>query len=199
MRCRKYAGSVRLPSARRHQPRRRRIIARPFVGAPGAFQRTSTGGTSLTPFSPACWTCSTAGTPVVAIGKSETAARGMRAAATTSDAHGLDESSVRSTPPRGLIFANQSTGTVRSSSVEDYAANLKTLRCEISRAHRMATPTSLIMPTIAAIKRLLARTLARAHAAAGIRTSVNAPAIWGRVRPSRILGRRWLSCLESVR
>jgi phosphopentomutase len=89
-----------------------RVIARPFVGAPGSFQRTSNRRDfALTPFAPTLLDLLTeAGTPVVAIGKIEDlfAGRGMsRAVHTTSDANGLDEvERAIDATPRGLIFAN---------------------------------------------------------------------------------------------
>ena len=89
-----------------------RIIARPFVGAPGSFTRTSnrrdfalppSGETLLDRAKAASW-------PVVAIGKIEDlfAGRGMtRAIHTASDDEGMDHV-VRQMHevPRGLIFAN---------------------------------------------------------------------------------------------
>ena len=89
-----------------------RVIARPFVGAPGAFQRTSNRRDfALTPFAPTLLDLLTdAGTPVVAIGKIEDlfAGRGMsRAVHTTSDANGMDEiERALDATPRGLVFAN---------------------------------------------------------------------------------------------
>ncbi len=89
-----------------------RVIARPFVGAPGAFQRTSNRRDfALTPFAPTLLDKLTdAGIPVVAIGKIEDlfAGRGIsRAVHTTSDANGMDEvERALAATPRGLIFAN---------------------------------------------------------------------------------------------
>ena len=89
-----------------------RVIARPFIGAPGAFQRTSNRRDfALTPFAPTLLDKLTdAGTTVVAIGKIEDlfAGRGIsRAVHTTSDAHGMDEVELAlDATPRGLIFAN---------------------------------------------------------------------------------------------
>jgi phosphopentomutase len=89
-----------------------RVIARPFIGAPGAFQRTSNRRDfALTPFAPTLLDRLTdAGTPVVAIGKIEDlfAGRGIsRAVHTTSDANGIDEvERALATTPRGLIFTN---------------------------------------------------------------------------------------------
>jgi phosphopentomutase len=89
-----------------------RVIARPFIGEPGAFTRTEgrrdfsiepTGRTLLD-------VLKLSGQPVVSIGKIEDlfAGRGVtRSIHTTSDAVGLDET-IRAlkTVPRGLIFVN---------------------------------------------------------------------------------------------
>jgi phosphopentomutase len=89
-----------------------RVIARPFIGAPGAFERTSNRRDfALTPFAPTLLDKLTdAGTTVVAIGKIEDlfAGRGIsRALHTTSDANGMDEvERALDATPRGLIFAN---------------------------------------------------------------------------------------------
>jgi phosphopentomutase len=89
-----------------------RVIARPFVGAPGSFQRTpNRRDFSLVPFAPTLLDrLKEAGLPVVAIGKVEDlfAGRGMTAAVhTTSDDHGMDEIGLAMTSTdRGLIFAN---------------------------------------------------------------------------------------------
>jgi phosphopentomutase len=89
-----------------------RVIARPFVGEPGAFERTSNRRDfALTPFEPTLLDALTAGAlPVVAIGKIEDlfAGRGItRAVHTTSDDHGMDEvDRALATTSRGLIFVN---------------------------------------------------------------------------------------------
>jgi phosphopentomutase len=89
-----------------------RVIARPFAGAPGAFQRTANRRDfALTPFRPTLLDVLTfAGLPVVAIGKIEDlfAGRGIaRAVHTTSDDHGMDEiDRALAATDRGLIFAN---------------------------------------------------------------------------------------------
>jgi phosphopentomutase len=89
-----------------------RVIARPFVGAPGSFQRTANRRDyALTPVAPTLLDMlKEAGVPVVAIGKIEDlfAGRGIsRAVHTTSDAHGMDEiERALDSTPRGLIFAN---------------------------------------------------------------------------------------------
>jgi phosphopentomutase len=111
-----------------------RVIARPFVGEPGAFQRTANRRDfALTPFAPTLLDRVTdAGLPVFAIGKIEDlfAGRGITAAVhTRSDAHGMDEvdRALQSTP-RGLIFANLvdfDTVYGHRNDPEGYAANLE--------------------------------------------------------------------------
>jgi phosphopentomutase len=89
-----------------------RVIARPFVGGPGRFQRTpNRRDFALPPFTPTLLDrLKDAGHAVVAIGKIEDlfAGRGMTSAVhTTSDDHGMQEiASAMNTTPRGLIFAN---------------------------------------------------------------------------------------------
>jgi phosphopentomutase len=89
-----------------------RVIARPFIGQPGSFQRTANRRDfALTPFEPTLLDVLTgASVPVVAIGKIEDlfAGRGIsRAVHTVSDAHGMDEiDRALEQTERGLIFAN---------------------------------------------------------------------------------------------
>ena len=89
-----------------------RVIARPFLGAPGNFQRTANRRDfALTPFEPTLLDrLKAAGFPVVAIGKIEDlfAGRGMTSAVhTKSDDHGMDEiNAAMASADRGLIFAN---------------------------------------------------------------------------------------------
>ena len=111
-----------------------RVIARPFVGEPGSFKRTSNrrdfairphGHTLLDRLK-------AAGLPVVAIGKIEDlfAGQGVTTGVhTRSDAEGMDEV-VRAagTVDRGLIFANLvdfDTVYGHRNDVEGYAANLE--------------------------------------------------------------------------
>ncbi len=111
-----------------------RVIARPFVGQPGTFQRTSNrrdyalppSGTTLLDVLTA------AGVPVVAIGKIEDlfAGRGITTAVhTVSDDHGMDEvEKALAAAPRGLIFANLVDFDTRFGHRNDpagYAANLE--------------------------------------------------------------------------
>ena len=89
-----------------------RVIARPFVGNPGAFMRTpNRRDFALTPFAPTLLDALTAAKiPVIAVGKIEDlfAGRGIsRAVHTKSDEEGMDEvEKAMETTPRGLIFAN---------------------------------------------------------------------------------------------
>ncbi len=111
-----------------------RVIARPFVGSPGAFIRTAnrrdfarppSGETLLDRLKAAAW-------PVVAIGKIEDlfSGRGItRARHTASDDEGMDavEEELR-TVDRGLIFANLVDFDVKFGHRNDppgYAANLE--------------------------------------------------------------------------
>jgi phosphopentomutase len=111
-----------------------RVIARPFVGEPGAFQRTpNRRDFALTPFAPTLLDKLTdAGIPVIAIGKIEDlfAGRGIaHAVHTTSDSHGMDEvERAMQTTGRGLIFANLvdfDTVYGHRNDPDGYAANLE--------------------------------------------------------------------------
>jgi phosphopentomutase len=89
-----------------------RVIARPFVGAPGGFKRTANRRDFAIPPPGATLLdhVKTSGLPVVAIGKIEDlfAGRGMTAAFhTTSDDHGMDcvERQLQQLD-RGLVFTN---------------------------------------------------------------------------------------------
>jgi phosphopentomutase len=89
-----------------------RVIARPFVGGPGHFQRTpNRRDFALPPFAPTLLDrLKDAGHAVVAIGKIEDlfAGRGMTSAVhTTSDDHGMQEiAAAMDETAKGLIFAN---------------------------------------------------------------------------------------------
>jgi phosphopentomutase len=111
-----------------------RVIARPFVGEPGAFQRTANrrdfalppAGTTLLDAMKA------AGHTVFAIGKIEDlfAGRGITAAVhTASDDHGMDEvEQAMRAIPSGLIFANLVDFDTKYGHRNDpagYAANLE--------------------------------------------------------------------------
>jgi phosphopentomutase len=111
-----------------------RVIARPFVGSPGAFKRTANRRDfALTPFTETLLDkLKAAGHPVVAIGKIEDlfAGRGMTSAVhTTSDDHGMDEiESAMEESEGGLIFANLvdfDTVYGHRNETAGYAANLE--------------------------------------------------------------------------
>jgi phosphopentomutase len=119
-----------------------RVIARPFVGVPGAFQRTSNRRDfALTPFAPTLLDrIKDAGLPVVAIGKIEDlfAGRGMtHAVHTTSDDHGMNEiEEAMSSTGRGLIFANLvdfDTVYGHRNEVAGYAQNLERFDARLAR------------------------------------------------------------------
>jgi phosphopentomutase len=111
-----------------------RVIARPFVGEPGGFARTSNRRDfALDPVQPTLLdSLKDAGHPVVGIGKIEDlfAGRGLtRAVHTTSDAHGMDvlEDELARTP-RGLIAVNlvdSDTLYGHRNDVQGYADNLE--------------------------------------------------------------------------
>jgi phosphopentomutase len=111
-----------------------RVIARPFVGAPGAFVRTPNRHDYALP--PAGETLldrlTSAGRPVVAIGKIQDlfAKRGIgRAILTKSDAEGMDRvADTLATAPEGLVFANLvdfDTQYGHRNDVGGYARNLE--------------------------------------------------------------------------
>jgi len=111
-----------------------RVIARPFVGQPGSFKRTSNRKDYALP--PAGTTLldalKAAGHTVFAIGKIEDlfAGRGITAAAhTKSDDHGMDEiEQAMAAVPKGLIFTNLVDFDTQYGHRNDpagYAANLE--------------------------------------------------------------------------
>jgi phosphopentomutase len=118
-----------------------RVIARPFVGRAGSFQRTANRRDfALTPAEPTLLDVLTsAGVPVVAIGKIEDlfAGRGITEAVhTTSDDHGMDEvDRALDRTERGLIFANLvdfDTVYGHRNDPHGYAANLERFDARLS-------------------------------------------------------------------
>lgn len=111
-----------------------RVIARPFTGEPGRFQRTSNRRDfALTPFTPTLLDAvKDSGRAVVAVGKIEDlfAGRGITASVhTVNDDDGVDQviAAMRSTT-EGLIFANLvefDTQFGHRNDVRGYAANLE--------------------------------------------------------------------------
>ena len=133
-----------------------RVIARPFVGAPGGFRRTSNRRDfALTPFAPTLLDyLKEAGFPVVAIGKIEDlfAGRGMTAAThTASDQQGVDEVlAAMATTPRGLIFANLvdfDTQYGHRNDVAGYAANLERFDARLPQLLGALGPQDLLVLT----------------------------------------------------
>ena len=133
-----------------------RVIARPFVGAPGAFTRTANRRDfALTPFAPTLLDrLKEAGHEVFAIGKIEDlfAGRGMtRAVHTISDAHGMDEiEAALSTMESGLIFANLvdfDTLYGHRNDPAGYAANLERFDARLAALLPRLTPGDLLIVT----------------------------------------------------
>jgi phosphopentomutase len=119
-----------------------RIIARPFVGQPGAFQRTpNRRDFSMPPAEPTLLDrLKDAGLPVFGIGKIEDlfAGHGLTGAVhTKSDDEGMDEvERALASTARGLIFANLvdfDSAYGHRNNVEGYAANLERFDARLSR------------------------------------------------------------------
>ncbi len=133
-----------------------RVIARPFVGVPGHFRRTSNRHDfARTPIGDTLLDrLSAAAVPVVAIGKIRDlfAGRGIRRATpTTSDAHGiavlLDE---MAQTPSGLIFVNLVDFDVQYGHRNDpagYAANLERFDRALPAVLAALRPTDLLAIT----------------------------------------------------
>lgn len=133
-----------------------RVIARPFVGAEGAFERTANRRDyALTPFAPTLLDrLKDAGHPVVAVGKIEDlfAGRGITSAVhTTSDADGMDQvERAMTTTPRGLIFANLvdfDTQYGHRNDVAGYAANLERFDVRLGALLPRLSPRDLLIVT----------------------------------------------------
>jgi phosphopentomutase len=133
-----------------------RVIARPFVGQPGAFRRTTnrhdyartpTAETLLDRLTEAGW-------PVVAVGKIRDlfAGRGItRATATTGDMHGMDvvERELDGVD-RGLIFANLVDFDVQYGHRNDtlgYAENLERFDARLPRVLSKLRDTDVLVIT----------------------------------------------------
>ena len=119
-----------------------RVIARPFVGAPGSFARTANRRDfALTPFVPTLLDrLKDSGQAVLAIGKIEDlfAGRGItQAIHTKSDDEGMDEvEKALASMPRGLIFANLvdfDTVYGHRNDPEGYGRNLERFDVRLSR------------------------------------------------------------------
>ncbi len=133
-----------------------RVIARPFVGAAGAFKRTANRRDfALTPFAPTLLdVLKRAGQPVIAIGKIEDlfAGRGVTAAVhTTSDDHGVDEIlRAMADTANGLIFANLvdfDTQYGHRNDVSGYAQNLERFDARLGALLPQLGPRDLLVVT----------------------------------------------------
>jgi phosphopentomutase len=133
-----------------------RVIARPFVGTPGAFQRTSNRRDyALDPFGDTVLDrLKAAGHPVVGIGKIEDlfAARGLtKAIHTTSDDHGMDVvlQELRTTDG-GLILVNLvdfDTKYGHRNDIAGYAANLERFDARLAEVLPALRDTDLLIVT----------------------------------------------------
>lgn len=133
-----------------------RVIARPFTGPEGAFQRTANRRDfALTPFAPTLLDrLSAAGFPVVAIGKIEDlfAGRGITSAVHTSDdADGMDRvAQAMDATARGLIFANLVDFDTQFGHRNDpagYAANLERFDRRLGELLPRLAPRDLLVVT----------------------------------------------------
>jgi phosphopentomutase len=133
-----------------------RVIARPFVGAPGQFERTANRHDyALEPFAPTVLDhLVSAGWPVISVGKVRDlfAGRGItRANPTRSDEHGLDlieRELVQS--PRGLIFANLVDSDAKFGHRNDpagYAANLERIDARLAGLLERLSPGDVLIIT----------------------------------------------------
>ena len=133
-----------------------RIIARPFIGEPGAFKRTSNRRDyALDPFGPTLLDrLSERGIPVVGIGKIEDlfAGRGItKAVHTTSDDDGMDaiERELLETAT-GLVFTNLVDFDAlygHRNNVAGYAANLERFDARLAQLLPRLAPTDLLIVT----------------------------------------------------
>jgi phosphopentomutase len=133
-----------------------RVIARPFIGAPGHFTRTANRRDyALEPFGPTLLDrLKAAGHPVIGIGKIEDlfAGRGLtKAAHTTSDDDGMNmiEAELSATAS-GLIFINLvdfDTQYGHRNDVAGYAANLERFDMRLARLLAMLQPSDVLIVT----------------------------------------------------
>jgi phosphopentomutase len=133
-----------------------RVIARPFVGEPGHFTRTSNRRDyALDPFGPTLLDrLKERGWPVTGVGKIEDlfAGRGLtRAIHTTSDDHGMDVvEGELATTARGLIMANLvdfDTLYGHRNDVTGYAANLERVDARLARLLPRLSPEDVLVVT----------------------------------------------------
>jgi phosphopentomutase len=133
-----------------------RVIARPFIGEPGHFTRTSNRRDyALEPFGVTLLDrVKAAGKPVVGIGKIEDlfAGRGVtRAIHTKSDEHGMDvlEQELRTTPD-GFVFINLVDFDMQYGHRNDtagYAANLERFDARLARLLPQLAPSDVLVVT----------------------------------------------------
>ncbi len=133
-----------------------RVIARPFVGEPGHFQRTANRRDfALDPIGVTLLDrLKAAGHAVVGVGKIEDlfAGRGLtRAIHTTSDDHGMDVITAElETTPSGLIFANLvdfDTVYGHRNDTPGYAANLERFDGRLAALLPRLRPSDLLVVT----------------------------------------------------
>jgi phosphopentomutase len=133
-----------------------RVIARPFVGEPGAFKRTANRRDyALEPFGPTLLDrLKAAGQPVVAVGKIEDlfAGKGItRAIHTKSDEQGMDVVEAEMvTTPSGMIFVNLvdfDTQYGHRNDTAGYAANLERFDARLTSLLGKLTPSDLLVVT----------------------------------------------------
>ena len=133
-----------------------RVIARPFVGQPGSFSRTSNRRDyALEPFGPTLLDrVKAAGLASVGIGKIEDlfAGKGLtRAVHTTSDDHGMDVvASEMASVDRGLIFTNLvdfDTQYGHRNNTAGYAANLERFDARLAALLPTLRDTDLLVVT----------------------------------------------------
>jgi phosphopentomutase len=133
-----------------------RVIARPFIGAPGAFRRTANRRDfALVPFAPTLLDyVKEAGLPVVAIGKIEDlfAGRGITTAThTASDDEGMDEVlQAMTTTPQGFILANlvdSDTLYGHRNDVTGYAGNLERIDARLGVVMSQLAPNDVLVVT----------------------------------------------------
>lgn len=133
-----------------------RVIARPFVGSPGAFTRTANRRDyALDPYGETLLDrVKAAGLPCVGIGKIEDlfAGRGLtRAIHTTSDDHGMDVLTAElGSTHAGLIFVNLvdfDTQFGHRNDVPGYAANLERFDARLAALLPALRPDDILMVT----------------------------------------------------
>jgi phosphopentomutase len=133
-----------------------RVIARPFVGQPGSFRRTSNRRDfAIPPPEPTLFDrVKAAGLPVFGIGKIEDLLAGhglTRAVHTASDDEGMDEvERALTSTPNGLVFANLvdfDTQYGHRNNIAGYAANLERFDARLGELLPKLADTDLLVLT----------------------------------------------------